>query len=100
MFQSGKKSKQSDLDFALLLGLEVTTNRDKDKIADNILPSFAFYLWLLKKIKFNCHPRINLFLFSINAKSANFVCVNCKVSPILWKAHSWCKNKLGKFNKE
>ena len=60
MFQSGKKSKQSDLDFALLLGLEVTTNRDKDKIADNILPSFAFYLWLLKKIKFNCHPRMNL----------------------------------------
>ena len=58
MFQSGKKSKQSDLDFALLLGLEVTTNRDK--IADNILPSFTFYLLLLEKIKFNCHPRMNL----------------------------------------
>ena len=91
MFQSGKKSKQSDLDFALLLGLEVTTNRDK--IADNILPSFTFDLLLLEKIKFNCHPRMNLgrkksvcrsqyknfFLhtFSKNVKSANFVFVNC-----------------------
>ena len=116
MFQSGKKSKQSDLDFALLLGLEVTTNRDKDKIADNILPSFAFYLWLLKKIKFNCHPRMNLGRTKSVCRSQykNFFYIHFpKMLKVLilyvstvrsvqffGKLTLGVKNKLGKFNKE